>query len=468
MSNTRDWNDTTQEQTNERRSSPVSSSKMNRTIRAGGARVGAVARLARTALGVPSGRGLRAERGSAYRSLTVREQSLFRATARRSLRAATILSGITSVVLTPPLAIGTMLLVPERQLLLLAIFGIEGVFGLCITVLALRRWRLPPLPLQFTLAVSITVVLSFLLAFVPELQTPTLMLLANLPSAVALLSPWDAKVQTRWLLASATLLAVFTAVFGRGAVQADEWSGICLVLAISGLMSLAGALGTAGMRRRAFGLQMEARSAHVATLAREVELERLNGALASVTRKDPLTGLGNRRRLDEEVNAAAARATRYDKDCAIALLDLDGFKKYNDSLGHVAGDAALRAVATALVASVRESDTVCRFGGDEFVVVMPEQPLAAAARVAERIRQTVENLQLAYPTPSGPRALTISVGIALLGRSAAHDEDEVLRRADAELYRAKEGGRKLGRDRVGFQHTGRSLVSFPEPSGTLT
>jgi diguanylate cyclase (GGDEF)-like protein len=427
--------------------------------RARSARLGAIARLARTARGLRSGHAQPPKLGPADRSLTVRERSLFRATTRRTLRAATILSGITAVVLTPPLAIGTMLLVPERQLLLLAIFGIEGVIGLGVTVLALGRWRLPPLPLQFALAVSITVLLSCLLAFVPEIQTPTLMLLANLPSAVALLSPWGAKAQAGWLLASASVLAVVTVDFGQGAVQADEWSGIWLVLAISGLMSLAGALGTAAMRRRAFGLQMEARSTHVATLAREAELQRLNGELARVTRKDPLTGLGNRRRLGEELTAAAARTNRYGNDCAVALLDLDGFKTYNDSLGHVAGDAALQAVATAMLASVRSTDTVCRFGGDEFVVLMPEQPLEGAARVAERIRRAVEDLQLRYPMPSGPRVLTISVGIALLGRSAAHDEDEVLRQADAELYRAKEAGRDLGRGRVAVQPAGPSLVS---------
>ncbi len=417
---------------------------MTRTARVRSSRAAALARLARTARGLPSAQERRAEPEPADRSLTVREQVLFRATTRRTLRAATILSGITAVVLTPPLGIGTMLLVPERQLLLLAIFGLECVFGLGVTVLALGRWRLPPLPLQFALAVSITVVLSCLLAFVPEIQTPSLMLLANLPSAVALLSPWGVKAQAGWLLASASVLAVIPVVLGRGAVQVDEWSGIWLVLAISGLMSLAGALGTTGMRRRAFGHQMEARSAHVATLTREAELGRLNGELALVTRKDPLTGLGNRRRLDEELTAAAARATRYGNDCAVALLDLDGFKKYNDSLGHVAGDAALRAVATALVANVRAIDTVCRFGGDEFVVVMPEQPLEGAARAAERMRRAVEDLQLRCPTPSGPHLLTISTGIALLGRSAAHDGDEVLRQADTELYRAKRAGRKNG------------------------
>jgi diguanylate cyclase (GGDEF)-like protein len=239
------------------------------------------------------------------------------------------------------------------------------------------------------------------------------------------------------------MLDVVTVGLAGGSVRAGE-SGILLVLLISGLVSLAGSLGTANMRRRAFGLQMEARRAHIATLAREAELERLNGKLALVNLKDPLTGLGNRRRLDEELTAAAARSTRYDNDSAIALLDIDGFKTYNDSLGHVAGDDALRAVAAALVENVRETDTVCRFGGDEFVVLMPEQPLEGASRTAERIRRAVADLQLRYPTPSGPQVLTISAGIALLGRSAAHDEDEVLRHADAELYRAKWTGRISG------------------------
>ena len=76
------------------------------------------------------------------------------------------------------------------------------------------------------------------------------------------------------------------------------------------------------------------------------------------------------------------------------MLDLDRFKAYNDALGHVAGDAALQAVAAALAASVRAADTVCRFGGEEFVVLMPEQSLEGGARAAERIRRAIEGLQL--------------------------------------------------------------------------
>ncbi len=413
---------------------------MTRTVQARSSRARDLARLVQTALGLPSAQERRAEPEPADRSLTVREQSLFRATTRRALRAATVLAGITLAALTPLIAIGMMLLLPERQFQLFVIFGIGSVIGLGATVLALGGWRLPPLPLAFALAFSTTVTMFCLFVFVPEIRTPSLMLLALLPPAVALFLPWSVTVQAGWLLAGAPVLAIFTVASARAAVPAADWFGAWLVLVISGLASLVGCVGASSVRRRAFGLQMEARRAHARTVAREAELERLNGELARVTRTDPLTGLGNRRRLDEELTAAAARATRYGNDCAIALLDLDGFKAYNDSLGHVAGDAALRAVAAVLAASVRATDTVCRFGGDEFVVLMPEQPLEGAARAAERSRCAIEELRLHYPTPSGPQVLTISAGIALLGRSAAHDEDEVLRTADAALYRAKQAG----------------------------
>jgi len=413
---------------------------MTRTADAKSSRAGDLARLVQTTLGLPLARVPSTELEPAHRSLTIREQSLFRAATRRALRAATGLAGITLAALTPFIASGMALALPERQFALFAIFGIEGVIGLGAAVLTYRRRRVPPLALAFALALSPIVTTGGLLVFVPEIRTPSMMLLALLPPAVALFLPWGVPVQAGWLLAGAPALAVFTvASAGRG-IPAPDWLGGWLVLTVSGIASLLGSFGNSSVRRRAFGLQMEARRVHVLMAAREAQLERLNGELARVTRTDPLTGLGNRRRLDEELTAAAARATRYGNDCAIALLDLDGFKAYNDSLGHVAGDAALRAVAAALAASVRATDIACRFGGDEFVILMPEQSLEGAVSAAERIRRAIEELRLHYPTPTGPQVLTISAGIALLGRGAAHDEDEVLRAADAALYRAKQAG----------------------------
>jgi hypothetical protein len=247
-------------------------------------RAAALALLARTAFGLPSAQERRAEPEPADRSLTIRELSLFRATTRRALRAVTVLGGFTLTAVALPFDIGMMLLAPERQLPLFPIVGIEALFILGVTILALGHWRLPPLPLAFALSLSLTVEMSCLLAFVPELRMPSLMLLGLLPPAIALFAPWSARVHTGWLLAGAPVVVIVTAASARGAIRFDEWFGAATVLAISALVSLAGSFGKARVRRRAFEHQMEARSAHLATVAREAELGRLSRQLALVTR----------------------------------------------------------------------------------------------------------------------------------------------------------------------------------------
>jgi diguanylate cyclase (GGDEF)-like protein len=391
----------------------------------------------RTALGLPATR----EWPTAGLILTIRERSLFRAATRRRLRAATALAGITLSGLAALGALGMTFLYPERQGQMLALYGTQGLVGIGATVIALGRWRLPPLPLVFVLTLSTVLLGIQTLAVVPESGTTSLMLLAAIPPAVALFVPWGVRFHVGWLLAGASALAAFTVCAAGAAVPAAVWGGEWLVLVISALASLVGCVGASSRRQRAFEDQMRARRAHAGTVAREAELERLNGKLAWATRTDPLTGLGNRLRLDEELATCSAWSSRYGDDCALVLLDLDRFKGYNDALGHVAGDAALRAVAATLQAHARAVDTVCRYGGEEFVVLMPGQTLAAAAGAAERLRIAVEGLGLHYPAPMGARPLTISAGVAVLGRGASLDPDEVVRAADAALYRAKGSGR---------------------------
>jgi len=361
-----------------------------------------------------------------------------RAATRRTLRVATTLTGITALGLTALLALGSTLLFPGEQAHLLAITVIQAAVACSAIVLTRRRWRVPPLPIAFVLALSAIGTVLGMLEFAPETRVMSVMLLAMFPPAIALFLPWSVKVHAAWLLAIAAALLAFS--FSAD-VPAAEWSDVWLIFVISGVASLVGRASASRFRRRAFALQMQARRAHIQSATREAELKRVNGELDQATRTDPLTGLGNRLRLDAEIAAAAAHAARYDKDCTIVMFDLDRFKDYNDALGHVAGDAALRSVAAAIATNVRVVDIVCRFGGEEFVVLMPEQSLEGGARVAERIRGAIEALQLHYPTPSGPQVLTISAGIALLGRGAAHDEDEILRTVDAALYRAKRAGR---------------------------
>ena len=160
------------------------------------------------------------------------------------------------------------------------------------------------------------------------------------------------------------------------------------------------------------------------------ELERLNADLADLARRDALTGLGNRLRLDEDLAQLHYRCSRYDWTYSLAVCDLDHFKVHNDEHGHLAGDEVLRQTADALRATARRGDGVYRYGGEEFVVILPGQDEARGLAAGERLRAAV-----GAATP-----VTMSVGVASF---TAGDEDPsvVLRRADEALYRAKEGGR---------------------------
>jgi len=154
---------------------------------------------------------------------------------------------------------------------------------------------------------------------------------------------------------------------------------------------------------------------------------------------DPLTGLYNRRYLDEFLPRELARSGRGAMPVAVMLIDLDHFKRVNDSSGHEAGDIALRAVGNLLRANVRGSDIACRFGGEEFALILPETDAEAALRRAEGIRVAVSAMDLSYAgKPLGK--ITASFGLALFPDHAP-DTDELLRVADVALYAAKGAGR---------------------------
>jgi diguanylate cyclase (GGDEF)-like protein len=170
-------------------------------------------------------------------------------------------------------------------------------------------------------------------------------------------------------------------------------------------------------------------------------LVRLNSLLHDDARRDPLTLLGNRLRLDEDLAAAAGRITRYGHAYSLALFDIDHFKAYNDTFGHPAGDEALRRVAQVLGGSIRTGDMAYRYGGEEFLVLLPEQALGSAAQAVERTRVAVAALALPNPGNEPSGLVTVSAGIAESSAASPLGVDEWLRRADTALYRAKAGGR---------------------------
>jgi diguanylate cyclase (GGDEF)-like protein len=174
-----------------------------------------------------------------------------------------------------------------------------------------------------------------------------------------------------------------------------------------------------------------------------IELAGLNRELAALARRDPLTGLGNRRALEEDFALLEARVSRYGHSYCVALLDLDNFKSYNDRYGHQAGDDALRTVAAQLKDQARTGDAIYRYGGEEFLCVFPEQSLATAAQAVQRMRRGVAQLAVKH-ADNPPGFLTISAGVARLDPHQTRSMSEVLEEADEALYRAKD----LGRNRV--------------------
>lgn len=161
-------------------------------------------------------------------------------------------------------------------------------------------------------------------------------------------------------------------------------------------------------------------------------------SLRLVAGTDPLTHLHNRRSILEIVRREEARAIRGRSDLSFLMCDVDHFKKVNDRLGHEAGDLVLRAVSGSLRSSVRETDIIARWGGEEFLVVLPDTDAGTARRVAERVRRHVASMAQLDP------ASRITVTIGASTRWADDAADEAIGRADAALF----DGKRAGRDRV--------------------
>jgi len=183
----------------------------------------------------------------------------------------------------------------------------------------------------------------------------------------------------------------------------------------------------------------ELRLVHV--VAEEIALSLANVGLREILRyqafRDSLTGLYNRRFLQEALDLELRRAVRRSLPVAFVMLDVDGFKKVNDAYGHVAGDLLLQALATLLQSKIRASDVLCRYGGDEFCIVMPETSLEHAAMRGDECRSAVKLLSVQWDGKILP-GITISLGVAAF--PSCPTSDVLFREADSALYSAKSSG----------------------------
>lgn len=172
------------------------------------------------------------------------------------------------------------------------------------------------------------------------------------------------------------------------------------------------------------------------------QLQQINFELQRLTNTDGLTGIANRRYFDDYLGAEWKRARRDKLELSLLLIDVDHFKLYNDTYGHVAGDAVLRQVAQSLDASImRPADLAARFGGEEFAMILPRTGIEGARAIGERICTVVEASQVPHERSTVGRWLTVSIGAASLVPGEHQDIRELVETADRRLYQAKTTGR---------------------------
>lgn len=174
------------------------------------------------------------------------------------------------------------------------------------------------------------------------------------------------------------------------------------------------------------------------------ELARRREELLALSRTDALTGLFNRRYFEERLNEEFARSRRYGSPLSLVMLDIDHFKRINDTFGHPFGDQVLKAVAQTARSRLREVDLLARYGGEELIALLPETGPVDALRVCERVREAIASLGLEHPAADGtqqPVRLTASLGVATVPSADLASAEALLMAADTSLYAAKGAGR---------------------------
>ena len=211
----------------------------------------------------------------------------------------------------------------------------------------------------------------------------------------------------------------------RAATQSFNWFGFLAFIFLTSVFSiLANSIIQGNMKQ-------------IADQAHQLILNQAR--LQELSIRDHLTGLFNRRYLEEMLERELLRATRARRPVGIIILDVDNFKQINDTLGHGIGDVVLRELGKFISSQVRQSDVACRYGGDEFVLILPDTSRDTAKERAEKLRKEVKNIFREYKDPPVPAPISISLGVAVFPDDGS-TSGTVLQSADAALLQAKHGG----------------------------
>jgi diguanylate cyclase (GGDEF)-like protein len=373
---------------------------------------------------VPEGfaRGMNESRAPAAKDSRQRRDRANRARElRRTLRFGSLL--VAGILLVTAIVLSARF--PDRAGPLLVAWMSGSALCFVLYLMAPRTTQRSVVPLTVVLA---TAPVAGLLVSSPE---PGALLavssgLTMLPVAVPLFLAWTTQMRTAWLVLYALALGGLILATGLEHLDAVQRVDLASNVVIGSAIGWVGGELLERLRTR--------------SLDQEIELRRLNHELRIGATTDALTGLANRRQLEADLLWMSTARPGPIGTCAFLMLDLDRFKRLNDDLGHAVGDEALREVAAELRRVVRGSDTIYRYGGEEFLVIMPESTMEAATVAAERIRAAIADLQILASRDPGSGVLTISCGVALSLVAREH-WGTVIAAADSALYQAKASGR---------------------------
>jgi diguanylate cyclase (GGDEF)-like protein len=345
--------------------------------------------------------------------------------------------------------------------------------SLAVAMLVRRRGRRYAVALGMLVGLMPLLAVATAVAFVPLSNSVTMGILSAIPLTFAIFVPLERRPHRVWL--------VLADVIFLGIVAAIQLSRMDIgqVAALIGAASAATALSLGAneiqvRRRHQMNDQLLAVRAlygrmkeHEQDLRRQdeflfmqqetlvvqqAELLRLNEELESIARLDALTGLGNRLRLNEDLAALAARIERNGGAAGVLLMDLDRFKRLNDSAGHLAGDAALRGVAEAMRKTSRVGDGLYRYGGEEFLVLLHDCDRSGLYAAGERYIAAIESAGMPHPDNLPYGVVTASAGATELSLANCRDVDSALHDADEALYLAKSRGRNKLEIYGGLEH----------------
>jgi diguanylate cyclase (GGDEF)-like protein len=333
--------------------------------------------------------------------------------------------------------------------------------GIAIEVLAGRRGR--RFVVQLGMALGLLPIAYAALAVLLLWQAGPLTLgsLGLILVAFAVFIPLGRGLHVAWLVAANAVFFGLMLGFGRHSSWIDVPALAFAALIASGL-SIAANETQLRRRRQIDGQLLAVRSLYArmkeheqdlrrqdeflfmqqeTLVVQQDELIRLNGSLEAIARIDTLTGLGNRLRLNEDLAQIAGRIERNGGTTGLLIMDLDHFKRLNDSMGHLAGDAALRVVAEALRKTSRAGDGLYRYGGEEFLLILHDADQAALRTAGQRYITAIKAAGIAHPNNPPYGVLTASAGAVELSQANCLDVDTALHDADEALYEAKDNGR---------------------------